>query len=149
MIRSNRSPPPIIALPSSSVRARTTFVPSTCPSTSSRACAKAEWSSTIITRSIATPPRHPLRNEPSEPNPNGEWVERTNEPGLERFSCATPSVVVSRSMGGDSAVFERGFEDPAAVEPVDRGAVDLLPGRLALGELGNTFLPLATFYLLL
>ena len=28
----------------------------TCPRMSSRACAKAEWSSTIITRSVATPP---------------------------------------------------------------------------------------------
>ena len=41
------------------------------PENELRACAKAEWSSTIITRSIATPPRRPLP-ESSEHNPNGE-----------------------------------------------------------------------------
>jgi predicted RNA polymerase sigma factor len=37
-----------------------------------------EWSSTIITRSIATPPRHPLPYKPSEHNPNGERVEHAS-----------------------------------------------------------------------
>src|SRR5215216_619811 len=68
----------IRVLPSSSLRARTTSVPSTCPRTSSRACANAEWSSTISTRSIATPPRHPLAGIPYDHNPSGERVERTS-----------------------------------------------------------------------
>src|SRR5918993_517003 len=59
------------------------------------------------------------------------------------------SVVVAGGLRGDAPVLQGGFEHPAAVELVHRGAVDLLPGRLAFGEVGDTFLPLAAFYLLL
>ena len=39
-------------------------------------------------------------------------------------------MVVARRLGGHAAVLEGHLHDPAAVEPVHGGAVDLLPGRL-------------------
>src|SRR5215217_2120634 len=55
-----------------------------------------------------------------------------------------PSVVVARRLGRDVAVLQRRFENPAAVELADRGAVDLLPGCAALRVRRDTFL-LAAF----
>jgi hypothetical protein len=59
-----------------------------------------------------------------------------------------PSVVVARRLGRYVAVLQRRFQDPAAVELADRGAVDLLPGRAALWD-GRDTLLLAAFDLLL
>src|SRR5918993_430767 len=58
-------------------------------------------------------------------------------------------MIVAGCLRGDATVLQCGFEYPAAVELTHRGAVDLLPGRLALGEVRDAFLPLAAFYLLL
>src|SRR5918998_4518766 len=58
-------------------------------------------------------------------------------------------MIVAGCLRGDTPVLQCGFEYPAAVKLTHRGAVDLLPGRLALGEVRDTFLTLAAFYLLL
>src|SRR5215218_2703038 len=60
-----------------------------------------------------------------------------------------PSMIVAGCLRGDAPVLQGTFEYPAAVELIHGGAVDLLPGRLALGEVRDAFLSLAAFYLLL
>src|SRR5215204_2359225 len=64
-------------------------------------------------------------------------------------SSICSSVVVAGCVGGDAPVLQRGFEYTTAVELIHGGAVDLLPGGLALGELRDAFLPLAALYLLI
>src|SRR5215211_2118853 len=59
-----------------------------------------------------------------------------------------PSMIVAGCLRGDAPVLQGTFEYPAAVELIHGGAVDLLPGRLALGEVRDAFLSLAAFYLL-
>src|SRR5215207_5151734 len=66
-----------------------------------------------------------------------------------RSMISSRSVVVARRFRGDAPVLQRGFKYSAAVELIHRGAVDLLPGRLALREGGDALLPLAAFDLLL
>src|SRR5215218_3920128 len=60
-----------------------------------------------------------------------------------------PSVVVARRLRRDPPILQRRLHDPAAVELAHRGAVDLLPGRAALGDFRYAILLLAAFYLLL
>src|SRR5215208_5279975 len=67
---------------------------------------------------------------------------------LHLFLPEDPSMIVPGCLCGDTSVLQRGFDDPAAVELIYGGAVDLLPGRLALGEVRDAFLLLAAFYLL-
>src|SRR5215204_5112003 len=59
-----------------------------------------------------------------------------------------PSMIVAGCLRGDAPVLQGTFEYPAAVELIHGGAIDLLPGRLALGEVRDAFLSLAAFYLL-
>src|SRR5919107_1645974 len=63
-------------------------------------------------------------------------------------SLKTPSMIVAGCLRGDAPVLQGTFEYPAAVELIHGGAIDLLPGRLALGEVRDAFLSLAAFYLL-
>src|SRR5215217_1842522 len=63
-------------------------------------------------------------------------------------SLRTPSMIVAGCLRRDAPVFQGAFEHPAAVELINGGAVDLLPGSLALGEVRDAFLLLAAFYLL-
>src|SRR5215204_4184055 len=59
-----------------------------------------------------------------------------------------PSMIVAGCLCGDAPVLQGAFEDPAAVELTHGGTIDLLPGRLALGEVRDAFLSFAAFYLL-
>src|SRR5215213_8887000 len=62
---------------------------------------------------------------------------------LHLFLPEDPSMIVPGCLCGDTSVLQRGFDDSAAVELIYGGAVDLLPGRLALGEVRDAFLLLA------
>src|ERR671913_472000 len=63
-------------------------------------------------------------------------------------SLRPPSMIVAGGLFWGCPLLPGAFEYPATVELIHGGAVDLLPGRLALGEVRDAFLSFAAFYLL-